>query len=102
MIITVADRGKGIAEKDLPYIFEEYWRVGKEKKTTGYGLGLASVRKIVRRHGGKVFVVSSLGSGTKFTIKIHDHGKKNKAFVEVSEESKQLLGICKTQYQLVK
>ena len=81
LIITVADRGKGIAEKDLPYIFEEYWRVGKEKKTTGYGLGLASVRKIVRRHGGKVFVVSSLGSGTKFTIKIHDHGKKNKAFV---------------------
>ena len=81
LIITVADRGKGIAEKDLPYIFEEYWRVGKEKKTTGYGLGLASVRKIVRRHGGKVFVVSSLGSGTKFTIKIHDHGKKNKAFI---------------------
>ena len=81
LIITVADQGKGIAEKDLPYIFEEYWRVGKEKKTTGYGLGLASVRKIVRRHGGKVFVVSSLGSGTKFTIKIHDHGKKNKAFI---------------------
>lgn len=45
LIITVADQGKGIAEKDLPYIFEEYWRVGKEKKTTGYGLGLASVRK---------------------------------------------------------
>lgn len=81
LIITVADQGKGIAEKDLPYIFEEYWRVGKEKKTTGYGLGLASVRKIVRRHGGKVFMVSSLGSGTKFTIKIHDHGKKNKAFI---------------------
>lgn len=81
LMLTVADRGKGIAEKDLPYIFEEYWRVGKEKKTTGYGLGLASVRKIVRRHRGKVFVVSSLGSGTKFTIKIRDYGTKNKAFI---------------------
>ncbi|MFR6542685.1 MAG: sensor histidine kinase [Butyricimonas virosa] len=35
LIITVADRGKGIAEKDLPYIFEEYWRLVWKRKQPG-------------------------------------------------------------------
>lgn len=81
LVVSVADDGKGIAKKDLPYIFEEYWRVGKDRKEKGFGLGLASVRKIVKRHRGKIFVESELGKGSKFTIKLHHYGRKNKALV---------------------
>lgn len=81
LVVSVADEGKGIAKKDLPYIFEEYWRVGKDRKEKGFGLGLASVRKIVKRHLGKIFVESELGKGSKFTIKLYHYGRKNKALV---------------------
>ena len=81
LVVSVADEGKGIAKKDLPYIFEEYWRVGKNRKEKGFGLGLASVKKIVKRHRGKIFVESELGKGSKFTIKLHHYGRKNKALV---------------------
>ncbi len=81
LVVSVADEGKGIAKKDLPYIFEEYWRVGKDRKEKGFGLGLASVRKIVKRHRGKIFVESELGKGSKFTIKLYHYGRKNKALV---------------------
>ena len=81
LVVSVADEGKGIAKKDLPYIFEEYWRVGKDRKENGFGLGLASVRKIVKRHRGKIFVESELGKGSKFTIKLYHYGRKNKALV---------------------
>lgn len=81
LVVTVEDNGKGIAKKDLPYIFEEYWRVGNGETAKGYGLGLASVRKIVRRHGGKIYVESEVGKGSKFIIKLYNYGKKDKAFV---------------------
>lgn len=81
LAVSVADEGKGIAKKDLPYIFEEYWRVGKNAKERGFGLGLASVAKIVKRHKGKIFVESEVGKGSKFTIKLSNYGKKDKAFV---------------------
>lgn len=77
IMISVEDQGKGIAEKDLPYIFEEFRRVDMEKETQGYGLGLAFVKKIVKRHKGEIKVESKLGIGSKFIIKIHEYGRKN-------------------------
>ena len=81
LVVSVTDEGKGIAKKDLPYIFEEYWRVGRDEKAKGFGLGLASVQKIVKRHKGKVHVESELGKGSTFTIKLDNYGKKDKTFV---------------------
>ena len=81
IVISVEDQGIGIDKKDLPYIYEEFRRVGKEKEVKGYGLGLAFVKKVVRKHGGKITEKSELGVGSKFIIKIHYHGKKDKAFV---------------------
>ncbi len=68
--ITVEDRGMGVAPKDLPYIFEPFFR-GSEAagaQIRGNGLGLAIVRSIVDAHGGKVTVDSAPGRGSRFSI----------------------------------
>jgi signal transduction histidine kinase len=67
--ITVADRGPGIAPKDLPHIFEPFFR-GKNVAGTisGAGLGLCLVERNLRALGGSVTVQSALGEGTSFTL----------------------------------
>ena len=71
-IVQVADSGIGIPEKDLPHIFERFYRVDTERsKITGsYGLGLAIAQQLVETHGGKISVSSQLGQGTTFTIQL--------------------------------
>ena len=63
-IITVTDTGCGIAEEDIPLIFERFYR-GKDG---GLGLGLAIVRELVDAHGGTIEVTSQKGAGTVFTL----------------------------------
>ncbi len=70
VVLTVADTGRGIAEQDLPHIFERFYR-GKETRPSGQsgaGLGLALVKAIVESLGGKVTVASTLGQGSRFTV----------------------------------
>lgn len=62
--IRIEDTGKGIADKDLPYIFNPFFTT-KEK---GTGLGLSIVRKIIEDHGGDIRADSLEGKGTTFTI----------------------------------
>jgi signal transduction histidine kinase len=62
----ITDTGGGIAQENLPKIFEPYFST----KETGTGLGLAIVQKIVDIHNGSIDVRSSPGSGTSFTIKL--------------------------------
>jgi signal transduction histidine kinase len=64
--IEVTDRGVGISEENLDKIFEPYFST----KETGTGLGLAIVKKNVDDHNGLINVESSLGEGTKFTVKL--------------------------------
>jgi signal transduction histidine kinase len=66
--IRVADTGRGIAEEDLPNLFERYYHVdrGETGDAAGTGLGLAIVRHIVELHGGAIHVDSRLGEGTTF------------------------------------
>lgn len=67
--ITVADRGPGIAPKDLPHIFEPFYRGRSVIATTsGTGLGLCLVERNLRALGGSVTVQSSPGDGTSFTL----------------------------------
>lgn len=70
-IIKVSDTGLGIPEKDLPHLFEKFFRVkDTEGKVSGTGLGLSIVKQIVLGHGGKIDVESTLGEGTTFTIRL--------------------------------
>ena len=67
--ITVADRGPGIAPKDLPHIFEPFYRGQSGAATTsGAGLGLCLVERNLRALGGSVTVKSAPGDGTSFTL----------------------------------
>jgi two-component system phosphate regulon sensor histidine kinase PhoR len=68
--IAVTDDGVGIPEKDLPRIFERFYRVDKarSRELGGTGLGLAIVKHIALVHGGTVQVESELGRGSTFTI----------------------------------
>ncbi|GAA1369834.1 sensor histidine kinase [Catellatospora chokoriensis] len=71
-VVRVADTGSGIAEADLPFLFDRLWRAdrarGRAGQGTGSGLGLSIARQIVADHGGTIDVVSVLGVGTTFTI----------------------------------
>jgi signal transduction histidine kinase len=62
---TVSDNGPGIAESDLPFIFDRYWQV-KKREHQGVGLGLAIVKTIIEAHGGTIRVSSTLGEGSDF------------------------------------
>ncbi|GAV31083.1 MAG: HAMP domain-containing histidine kinase [Coriobacteriia bacterium] len=66
MRLTVSDTGSGIPEKDLPYIFERFYRADEARaaSTGGTGLGLAIVKRIVEDHGGTVFATSVEGVGS--------------------------------------
>ncbi len=68
--IAVSDTGIGIAKEDLPFVFEDFFRV-KSSKTAeipGTGLGLSIVKKLVEGHHGTVTVESKEGEGTTFTV----------------------------------
>jgi PAS domain S-box-containing protein len=64
-VITVADTGFGIAETDLPKIFQPFFTA---KKRRGMGLGLPICQRIVKNHGGRIEVESDQGKGTTFKI----------------------------------
>jgi two-component system sensor histidine kinase BaeS len=72
VVISVTDTGAGIAEEDLPHVFDRFWRADKSRarSTGGSGLGLAIVRKLVEAHGGTVDVISTTGLGTTFTLRL--------------------------------
>jgi signal transduction histidine kinase len=70
--ISVSDTGIGIAPADQPKIFEEFRQVGGDyaHKSEGTGLGLTLAKKFVELHGGKIWVESEAGKGSKFTFSL--------------------------------
>ena len=64
--VEIEDNGKGIAAKDLPYIFDRFYHtdVSRNSSKGGSGIGLSIVKKIMEDHGGKVWATSRLGIGT--------------------------------------
>jgi signal transduction histidine kinase len=67
--ISVADTGPGIAPEFQQEIFEEYFRLTREgTRADGHGLGLSIARRLVQASGGKIWVESEPGSGSKFSF----------------------------------
>jgi len=64
--VEIEDAGKGIAKKDLPYIFDRFYRTDESRNssTGGSGIGLSIVRKIIEDHGGRIWATSEVGVGT--------------------------------------
>lgn len=70
VLLTFADTGLGIPAEDLPHLFERFYRVdkGRSRDKGGTGLGLSIVKHIVQLHGGRVWVESTVGRGTTFSL----------------------------------
>ena len=71
VVLSVADRGPGIPEEDLPRIFERFYRVDKARSRAagGTGLGLSIVSDTVKRRGGTVEAANRSGGGSVFTVR---------------------------------
>lgn len=71
-MVCVADTGMGIPYKDLPYVFERFYVADRSRArgVSGAGLGLSIVKQIVEAHHGTVQAESTLGRGSKFTVRI--------------------------------
>ncbi len=71
IIFSVVDLGPGIAEEQQSRIFEEHYRApGSRDRVPGTGMGLAIARRIVEAHGGKIWVESEMGKGSRFSFSL--------------------------------
>lgn len=72
IVIKVIDNGIGIPEKDIPYVFERFYRSdsSRSKNTGGSGIGLTIVKSFVQAHGGRVYLESETDKGTIVTVEL--------------------------------
>jgi signal transduction histidine kinase len=68
--IKIADSGSGISAKDLPRVWERFYRADRSRSTPGTGLGLSLVQSIILAHDGKIDITSTEGAGTQVTVYI--------------------------------
>ena len=73
--IIIKDNGKGIEKKDLPYIFERFFRsdTARGTETGGSGIGLSIVKKIIEDSGGRIWAESEIGEGTSIHFVLRKH-----------------------------
>ncbi|MFG2718295.1 sensor histidine kinase [Streptomyces sp. NPDC048416] len=70
--LTVRDHGPGIAEADLPHVFDRFYRAERARALPGSGLGLAMARQIARAHGAEVSAHAAPGGGALFRVVLPD------------------------------
>ncbi|HSX40432.1 MAG TPA: GAF domain-containing sensor histidine kinase [Candidatus Saccharimonadales bacterium] len=69
IILEIKDRGKGIAQEDIPKVFDEFYK-GKDEFKSGMGLGLFLVKNIIKKHNGSIKLTSRLQKGTLVQVKL--------------------------------
>ena len=76
--VEVEDNGKGIAPRDIPYIFDRFYRTDSSRNSAkgGSGIGLSIVKKIIEDHGGYIWATSTLGEGTCMHIVLRKYQEK--------------------------
>ncbi|TCC21195.1 HAMP domain-containing histidine kinase [Kribbella speibonae] len=67
-VLTVTDSGPGIAEADLPHVFDRFYRSSEARSRPGSGLGLAIVKHAAEQHGGMIYARNVPGAGAQFTL----------------------------------
>lgn len=72
--LSVQDHGQGIAQGDIPRIWDRLYRAEQSRTTPGLGLGLSLVRAIIEAHGGTIDVASDPGRGSTFTLRLPKAG----------------------------
>ena len=78
-LITVRDTGIGIAEEDLPHVFERFYKVDKAHSGKGSGLGLSIARELLKRMDEEIWVESTRGEGSAFTFTVHRQPRQEAA-----------------------
>jgi two-component system sensor histidine kinase MprB len=68
--LVVRDHGPGIADEDLPYVFDRFYRARSARGMPGSGLGLAIVRQVAETHGGDVVAEQAEGGGTRMVLRL--------------------------------
>jgi two-component system sensor histidine kinase MprB len=76
-VLTVRDYGPGIAEPDLPHVFDRFYRAAAARALPGSGLGLAIVKQTVDDHGGSVAVVNADGGGALVTLRFDSNNRSS-------------------------
>ncbi len=74
LLLWVADKGVGIGESDMPYIFDPFFRAEAIRHLPGFGIGLPMVQKIIRLHKGAIDVRSAVGQGTQVFLQFPNNG----------------------------
>ncbi|GHE93083.1 histidine kinase [Streptomyces fumanus] len=71
-VVTIADTGIGVPAEEMPRLFERFHRIetARSRSNEGSGIGLALVKELVGLHGGTITAVSTLGEGTRFTVRL--------------------------------
>jgi two-component system, OmpR family, sensor kinase len=70
-VLTISDTGQGIAPKDIPRVFERFYRADQSRTGAGNaGLGLSICKAIIEAHGGTIEVESDAGAGSKFVVRL--------------------------------
>jgi two-component system, OmpR family, sensor histidine kinase MprB len=72
--VVVRDHGPGIADEDLPYVFDRFYRARSARGMPGSGLGLAIVRQVAEAHGGEVVAERAPGGGTRMVLRLNGAG----------------------------
>ncbi len=78
LLISVEDNGIGMSKEDQKNIFKIFHRLDSAKDYEGSGIGLATCRKIIKDHGGKIWVESEKGEGTIFFMKLPKYKREDK------------------------
>ena len=84
--VTVRDHGPGIADEDLPFVFDRFYRSRSARTLPGSGLGLAIVRQVAEAHGGTIAAARAEDGGTVMTLTLAATGEAPilKAFSEAT------------------